>query len=45
MSEFIEFETHFGTIYINKEQYEENKKFFEERETSAIKELSKYVTT
>ena len=41
----IEFETHFGTIHINKKEYEINKKFFEEREISAIKELSKYVTT
>lgn len=43
--ETIEFETHFGTIHINKEEYENNKKFYEEREISAIKELSKYVTT
>ena len=41
----IEFETHFGTIHINKEEYENNKKFYEEREISAIKELSKDVTT
>lgn len=43
--ETIKFETFHGTIHINKKQYEINKKFFEERETSAIKELSKYVTT
>lgn len=43
--ETIEFKTHFGIFHLDKEQYEKNKKFYEERQINAIKELSKYVTT
>lgn len=43
--ETIEFKTHFGIFHLDKEQYNKTKKFYEERQISAIKELSKYVTT
>ena len=41
----IEFKTHFGVFHLDEEQYNKTKKFYEERQISAIKELSKYVTT
>lgn len=43
--ETIEFKTHFGIFHLDKEQYDKTKKFYEERQISAIKELSKHVTT
>lgn len=43
--ETIEIKARFGIFHLNKEQYNKTKKFYEERQISAIKELSKYVTT
>ena len=43
--ETVEIDVHFGTLTMNKTEYEQNKQFYEEREKTAIKELSKHVTT
>lgn len=43
--ETVEIDVHFGTLTMNKSEYEQNKQFYEEREKTAIKELSKHVTT
>lgn len=43
--ETVEVDVHFGTLTMNKTEYERNKQFYEEREKTAIKELSKDVTT
>lgn len=43
--ETVEVDVHFGTLTMNKTEYEQNKQFYEEKEKTAIKEFSKHVTT
>lgn len=42
--ETIEVNVEFGTLTLNKTEYESNKRFYEEKEVNAVKEFSKYVT-
>lgn len=43
--ETVQVDVGFGTLSMNKTEYERSKQFYEEKEKTAIKELANHVTT